>query len=227
VFKTKVNLGKVPGISMFTSSPRPKLDVSACSEISEYLLLREMHHRVANILTVLVYYLREEFEIFDDQKISESLARYEARIVAFGKLHRLLTVGTVGTLISVKTHIERLCEALSEAVLAPQGITCEVLVEDDSRPAEWCEGLSLIITELVMNAAKHAFNRRRDRLVRVEFFNRSGSSLCIVSDNGIGCTLSARGVGSQILDQIARKIGGRIVTNSTPNGTSVTLVCPI
>jgi len=138
----------------------------------------------------------------------------------------VLTVGWIGARISVQNHVEHLCEALSKAVLTPQGIRCEVIVEDGHRSAEWCEGLSLIIAELVMNAAKHAFGRRRDRLVRVEFINRVDSSLCIVSDNGIGSTSSARGAGSQIVRQIAQKIGGRIVTNSTRRGTSVTFVCP-
>ena len=219
-------MDEVAGISMFKSSSVPQLDVSARPEMDEYLLLRETHHRVANMLTVLVYYLREEFRRFDDQNISESLARYEARIVAFGELSRLLTVGRIGARISVQNHVEHLCEVLSKAVLTPQGIRCEVLVEDGNRSAEWCEGLSLIIAELVMNAAKHAFGRRRDRLVTVEFINRVDSSLCIVSDNGVGSTSSARGAGSQIVRQIAQKIGGRIVTNSTRRGTSVTFVCP-
>jgi len=52
-------------------------------------------------------------------------------------------------------------------------------------PVEQCELLGLVIAELLMNAAKHAFHGRNDGLVRVELFNRPDSWVCVGSDKAV------------------------------------------
>lgn len=95
----------------------------------EFLLLREMHHRLANTLTVLTSMLRREFALSASPGLRDSLARCEARIVAFGNLHKSLLVGAANDWISVQYYIGHLCGALSEALLKPLGIRCEVSVD--------------------------------------------------------------------------------------------------
>jgi two-component sensor histidine kinase len=143
----------------------PGQSVHAISE-DEYLLLREMHHRMANTLTLLTSLLWAEFSPVARPATRKSLNRCEARIVAFGKLHSLLTVGTTGGSVDARKYIEELCHALSEALLRPIGVRCEVFVNAGTMPRQTCERLALLIAELVTNAAKHAFAERDDGLVR-------------------------------------------------------------
>jgi two-component sensor histidine kinase len=121
------------------------------------LLLREMHHRLANSLTVLTSMLRREFALSASPELRDSLPRCEARIVAFSNWHRSLVVGTGNDWSSVRYYIEHLCVALSEALLKPLGIRCEVSVDAGELPGERCEGLGLVITELVTNSASMRF----------------------------------------------------------------------
>jgi two-component sensor histidine kinase len=204
----------------------PRLDSLMQRQTDEFLLLREMHHRFGNTLTVLASVLRSEFAQSASPQLQKSIARCEARIVALGNLHRSLMVGAASDWISVQCYVVHLCKALSEAVLKPLGVRCEVVADAGEFPSERCERLGLVITELVMNTAKHAFHERNDGLVRIELINRSNSLVCVVSDNGKGTDMAPPGVGSKILMQLVRSLGGCLVRKSGHNGTSVIVTCP-
>src|ERR1700761_2190790 len=96
------------------------------SETEQFLLLREMHHRLANSFSILVGMFRREFCSFPLAAVRGSIDRFEGRIVAFGNLHRFLTIGADTGWISAKPYIEQLCQALAEALLNPLGVRCEV-----------------------------------------------------------------------------------------------------
>lgn len=194
-------------------------------QTEEFLLLREMHHRVANTLMALTGVLQREFALSASSELLDSLARYEARIVALGNLHRSLVVGAASDWISVQYYIEHLGKALSEAILKPLGVRCEVIADGGEFQGERCERLGLVIAELVMNAAKHAFHDRDGGFVRVEFINGVGSWVCIVSDNGDGTEMASPGVGSKILKQLVRALGGSLARKSGRDGTSVIVAC--
>ena len=152
-------------VARFRSSVRREAD--------QFFLLREMHHRFANSFTVLNGMLRREFASSAQPELQETLGRCEARIVALGNLHRFLMIGGREEWISVQFYIERLCEALVEAVLKPLGVRCEASADDGIYPSEHCELFGLIVAELATNAAKHAFRGRDDSLLRVEFINNT------------------------------------------------------
>jgi two-component sensor histidine kinase len=198
---------------------------STLHKIDEFVLLREMHHRLANTLTVITSMLRDEFGEYDSSELRTSLARCEARIVAFGNLHRALIIGAAQEWILVQNYIQHLCEALSDALLRPLGIRFEVFADAVKLPSEQCELLGLVIAELVTNVAKHAFHGRSGGLVRVALFDRSDSWVCVVSDNGVGTAMASVGVGSRIFEQLVRALGGTVVRGSGLIGTSVIVAC--
>jgi two-component sensor histidine kinase len=203
--------------------PAPPTARLVLCQSDEFLLLREMNHRFANTLTMLVSMLRAESA--RTPALRASLSRCEARMVAFGNLHRSLVVGAANRRIPVHSYIERLCGALSDALLRPLGIRCEVFSDHGEFPCERCEQLGLVITELVTNAAKHGFRERNKGLVRVELLNKTNCWVCIVSDNGVGVSMPSVGVGTEILEQLIRALGGNLVRRSGRYGTSVTVSC--
>ena len=200
---------------------RPVSHEARGSEQDRFLLLREMHHRLANTLTVLAGVIRHEFAASLSPDVNNSLARCEARIVAFGKLNRALAIAEGDSAVSLHCYVERLCEALSEALLRPLGIRCEVFAGAGEMPAEICERLGLAISELVTNAAKHGFYGRNGGLVRVEIQKADASWVCVVADNGVGMQSAARGAGSKIVEQLVAAMGGTLVRKSGPDGTAV------
>jgi two-component sensor histidine kinase len=190
------------------------------------LVLRESHHRMKNTLTLLGASVRRDFSRPGTRDMSGAVDRFEQRIVAFGRLYQLLSDSDNLTAVSVEAFFENLCEALSEAVLEPAGIRCEAAIESGALPASQCHRLALMLTELVTNAAKHAFPNRNDALIRIEMANRDGAWLCTVADNGIGATGPLQGTGSRILEGLARSIDARLQGEAGQGGTRVTIVMP-
>ncbi|KJC38843.1 sensor histidine kinase [Bradyrhizobium sp. LTSP857] len=190
------------------------------------LVLRESHHRMKNTLTLLGASVRRDFTRAGTRDVSVAVDRFERRIVAFGRLYQLLSDDDDLTMVPVEAFFENLCEALSGAVLEPAGIRCEAAIESGTLPASQCHRLALMLTELVTNAAKHAFANRNGALIRVEMAHRDGAWLCTVADNGVGATGPLQGTGSRILEGLARSIHARLHGEAGQGGTRVTIVMP-
>ncbi|MBW7973755.1 sensor histidine kinase [Bradyrhizobium sp. BR 10289] len=191
------------------------------------LVLRESHHRMKNTLTLLGASVRRDFTRTGTRDVSLAVDRFERRIVAFGRLYQLLSDNDEPSLVSVDTFFENLCAAISEAVLEPAGIRCEAAIGSGTLPASQCHRLALMLTELVTNAAKHAFPDKSGALIRIDVANRDGAWVCTVADNGIGATAPLQGTGSRILEGLARSIHARLQGEAGQGGTRVTIVMPI
>ena len=191
------------------------------------LVLRESHHRMKNTLTLLGASVRRDFTRAGTRDMSVAVDRLERRIVAFGRLYQLLSDNDDLAMISVEAFFENLCGALSEAVLEPAGVRCEASIESGTLPAWQCHRLALMLTELVTNAAKHAFPNKKGGLIRIEVANHEGSWLCTVIDNGVGATGPLQGAGSRILEGLARSISAGMQGEAGLGGTRVTIAMPL
>jgi two-component sensor histidine kinase len=190
------------------------------------LVLRESHHRMNNTLTLLGASVRREFLRAGSMDVSVAVDRLERRLVAFGRLYQLLSDDAGRKTVAVGAFFENLCGALSDAILAPAGIRCEAAIESGVLPTAQCHRLALILTELVTNAAKHAFPNRNGGIIRIEIACQEGCWCCTVADNGTGATGPLQGTGGRILEGLARSIRARVLGEAGRGGTSVTIVMP-
>jgi len=190
------------------------------------LVLRESHHRMKNTLTLLGASVRRDFTRAGAKDVSVAVDRFERRLVAFGRLYQLLSDSDDVSPVDVEAFFENLCAALSEAVLEPAGIRCEAAIESGTLSASQCHRLALMLTELVTNAAKHAFPTRNGALIRIEVAHHDDAWFCTVADNGIGATGPLQGTGSRILEGLARSIHARLQGEAGQGGTRVTIVMP-
>lgn len=190
------------------------------------VILREAHHRMKNTLTLLAAWLRLDLQRAGPAEFPKSVDRFEDRILAFGRLHHLLSNGADGEQTAVGDYFEKLCGALSAAILEPSGLRCEAAIEDGLLSSEQCHRLGLIVTELVTNAAKHAFPNRRTGVIHVEARCRDGFWHCLVADNGVGAAGAMQGAGGRILNGLVRSMGAKTIVRSDRRGTAVTVVVP-
>jgi two-component sensor histidine kinase len=175
-------------------------------------VLTEAHHRMKNTLALLAALLRRDFTPAASADLRKAIDRFEARILAFAELYRLLEVGRGQGETSASDYFGCLCRALTIAVLEPLGLRCEITIEDGSMATRQCVPLGLIIVELVTDAAKHAFPSGNDGLVRIDLLCREGRWRCTVSDNGVGAVGPLRGSGARILEDLSRSIRARTIT---------------
>lgn len=219
-----LDVGSRPKSSVGQSHPIAHID----EEASDWeLVLRESHHRMKNTLTLLGASVRRELTRAGPGDVSIVVDRFERRLVAFGRLYQLLSDDAGRKTVPIAAFFESLCGALSDAILEPSGIRCEAAIESGSLPASQCHRLALILTELVTNAAKHAFPNRDGGMVRVVIACRGGSWWFTVEDNGIGATGPLQGTGGRILESLVRTIQARVHGETGRGGTRVTVMMPV
>jgi chemotaxis protein methyltransferase CheR len=87
----------------------------------------------------------------------------------------------------------------------------------------------LIVTELILNALKHAFTDDRiDREIAVGFAIAGTNWRLSVVDNGIGAPVGVfaqakSGLGTSIVNALAQQLEARVDVVSGPQGTSVSV----
>jgi two-component sensor histidine kinase len=111
------------------------------------------------------------------------------------------------TSIDAATYLRQLCLAISRSKLDFKGIEL-VLVE---RPlminSERCWRLGMIVSELITNAARHAFHDCGGAIV-VELARSLVE--CRVTDNGTAKANISRGQGLEIVEALAKGLSGKI-----------------
>jgi two-component sensor histidine kinase len=186
-------------------------------------ILQDVHHRVANSLTVLSAVLRHEFAGLRDDRLEASLRRCDEYIAAIAELNRLLSGGWDDTETSVETHFQALCALLTVSALEPRGVQCEAFIGTGVLRSDKCGYLALIVSELVTNAAKHAFAGRDGGHIRIQVLQCHGVWYCQVSDNGKGIQSPMRGTGSRIIEGLLAALDGHMELHTGPRGTTVTI----
>src|SRR6202051_2107700 len=195
--------------------------------VDEFLRI-DTHQRVMNTFSILCAILERELNTCDPRN-RVALDRSVRIISAHGALHRFLALETPRSPVALGEYITKLSRCLSEAVLEPMDVTCEAIADEGFMPAVQAERLGLVLCELLINAAKHGFPHKRTGLVRIELARQDHGWCCTVTDNGGGFrdALPAAGLGTQILEGLVRRLNGRMIVQSTAEGTTVTLLFPL
>jgi two-component sensor histidine kinase len=83
----------------------------------------------------------------------------------------------------------------------------------------------MILSELITNAACHAFDEGPGR-IWVEATYHDSEVTCRVEDSGTGREVGPRGRGLEIIDTLVQELHGRMVQHFGANGSVATLVFP-
>jgi two-component sensor histidine kinase len=108
-------------------------------------------------------------------------------------------------------------------------ISLQALVNGGTAVSAKAVSLGLIVTELVINALKHAFPKDRpDGQVVVSYQIDGSDWKLVVSDNGIGkpdvvATPAKGGLGTTLVKALAQQLDARVDFVSGPGGTIVSV----
>jgi two-component sensor histidine kinase len=104
-----------------------------------------------------------------------------------------------------------------------------VIGEGGTATSRQAESLGLIVTELVMNALKHAFPEdKRDGQIVVAYETLGTDWKLSVSDNGIGrpdgvFAQSKTGLGTGIVKALSSELDAKVENLAGPGGTTVSV----
>ena len=188
-----------------------------------WLYIDEITHRTLNDYTAMLSMLRRASAGMSDAAgvavLDAVSARLRAAATAYGALRPL-----GGALVrNLDDDLECLCASLTSSILADRSIRLTLAAEPVALSAQRSWQISLIVSELVMNAAKHAFDAGAI-VVNVRVIGQTIQ--CAVIDNGKGSPGYMPGRGSGIVDALAAGLGGQIIRQFSNTGSTVVLCVP-
>lgn len=192
------------------------------------MLLQELQHRVANSLQIIASVLMQTARRVQSDETRTHLHDAHHRVMSVAALQRQLAVSTMDD-VQLHSYFTDLCESLGASMIRDHNqISLAVDVDDSVITADVSVSLGLIVTELVINALKHAFPDERNGEIVVGYHSKGLDWTLTVGDNGAGIPEIAKdakpGLGTSIVTALARQLQARVsVANAAP-GTVVSVV---
>lgn len=192
----------------------------------------ELQHRVANSLQIIASIILMRTKTVDSDDARHHLKDAHHRIVSMAALQQhLFSTGRSG-LVELRPYLAKLCDALSQSMIGDEQ-HISLGVSDGADEAKTthrnAESMGLIVTELVMNSLKHAFNdTTKDGHILVSYDVSGANWKLTVADNGVGrpdgyFAQPKTGLGTGIVKALAKQMDAQVVTLSSAKGTTVTL----
>jgi two-component sensor histidine kinase len=152
------------------------------------------------------------------------------RVMAVAAVQQHLHASESFDQIEIGPYLTRLCESLAASMIGDsRPITLQVLVNGGTAASAKAVSLGLIVTELVINALKHAFPKdRSDGQVIVSYQIDGPDWKLVVSDNGAGkpdsiATPTRSGLGTTLVKALAQDLDAKVEVASGP-GPSVPMM---
>ena len=194
------------------------------------LLLREMQHRVGNSLQTIASILLLNAREASSEEVRAHLLDAHRRIMSVAAVQRQVDSARPGEEIEVGPYLSRLCENLAESLVdGPDPVAVEVRADSGLVASPQAVSIGLIVTELAINALKHAFPAGTAGGRVVVSYERAGTDwLLTVSDNGVGMVTGAPadplpGQGAGIVEALARQLRARVERSAGPGGAGTSV----
>jgi two-component sensor histidine kinase/CheY-like chemotaxis protein len=211
---------------------RADLEMRRAKERAEALLV-EVNHRVANSLALVTSLLRLQASASDSEELKAILGETCGRIAAIVNVHRSLYHDEEVHEVRLDRYLQSLVGDLSKTL--PDHIAVRTEAAPVEAAADRAVALGIIVTELVVNAAKYAYPEGVRGEVRVSLEPAGDDrARLLVADDGRGGDGAAAGddgvaeggtgLGRRIVRSMAQSLGTEVAIVSTGAGTTGEMV---
>ncbi|MCI4591472.1 ATP-binding protein [Sphingobium sp. BYY-5] len=192
------------------------------------ILLQEIQHRVANSLQIIASVLMQSARRVQSEETRGHLHDAHHRVMSIATLQQQLAASRLGD-VELRTYFTQLCQSLGASMIRDHDqLSLEVTADDSSVNADISVSLGLIVTELVINALKHAFPGDRSGKILVDYHSRGQDWKLSISDDGVGTPKSLAdakpGLGTSIVEALANQMDATVETQGGHPGTIVSIV---
>jgi len=193
----------------------------------QQVLLKEINHRVKSSLQLVAGMLR--LQAGDDPQVGRRLQEASSRIMAIGRAHDRLYRSPQVEKIELADYLSDICRDLND--ITPN---CDVCFEGSGPHmfnTDQAISLALVVTELVANAAKHAYPGNHGsiwvRLARDDELARIS-----VRDEGVGLPSDFEsdenvGFGMRVVKALAKQAHARLRIERRARGAEFVLEIPV
>lgn len=190
------------------------------------LLLSEMRHRIANSLQIIASILILKARAVQSDEGRMHLQDACDRVLTIANIQEQLREGIVD--LAVGPYLTGLAASLSASMIRDHR-PVTLTVDSDSAVVDphLAVSLGLVVTELVINALKHAFPADRAGKIVVRYRSDSTGWILSIEDDGIGMPVDRStahvGLGTSLVAALARQMNALIEVSDCHPGTRTTL----
>ncbi|MEQ9036619.1 MAG: sensor histidine kinase [Gracilimonas sp.] len=199
-------------------------EIKASLEQKE-VLLREIHHRVKNSLTIVSGLIELQEGSTESQEAKDVLQNSQARIQSVALIHEKLYKTESLSEIQLNNYINDLVQAIHGTFSDyKEAVDLNFELEEVFLETDRVIPCGLLINELVVNAFKHAFSKNKKGRLDVILKKEAGEIILTVSDNGPGLPKdfdpkTDESLGSMLIDSFASQLDASMkVSNKTSGG---------
>lgn len=189
------------------------------------ILLQELQHRVANSLQIIASVLLQSAKRVQSEETRLHLRDAHHRVMSVAAVQKQLAVSRLGD-VALRPYLTELCESIGASMIRDEDqIALNVTADDSITSADISVSLGLIVTELVINALKHAFPGHRSGKISVGYTSDDASWTLSVDDNGVGMPADPKdatpGLGTGVVEALARQLDAVVRITDAEPGTRV------
>lgn len=191
------------------------------------VLLQEVQHRVANSLQIIASVLMQSARRVQSEEARGHLRDAHHRVMSIAALQQQLSTSLEGK-VELRAYFTQLSRSLGASMIAdPDWLSIKVTVDDSVVDGNVSVSLGLIVTELVINALKHAFPDERKGIIVIDYRSSGNDWTLSIADNGIGMPIGndapKAGLGTGIVQALVKNLNGEIELSDAGPGAVVTI----
>lgn len=191
------------------------------------ILLQEIQHRVANSLQIIASVLMQSARQVQSEETRGHLQNAHFRVISIAAVQKHLAAADTGQ-VELRNYFTQLCESLGASMIAdPDRLSIIVSADDSAVEAASSVSLGLIVTELVINALKHAFPDQAKGRIAIDYRSSGKNWVLSVSDDGIGLQTGTDapkpGLGSRIVEALTRNLDATLTVSDAHPGAVITI----
>jgi two-component sensor histidine kinase len=192
------------------------------------ILLQELQHRVANSLQIVASVLMQSARKLPDQEARDHIYEAHQRVMSVAAVQKHLAATRLGD-VQMRPYLTDLCRSIGASMIRDHDrLTLDVRVDDSVASAKASVSMGLIVTELVINALKHAFPEHRRGKILVGYSSHGEDWTLSVGDDGVGfpgeASKAVSGLGTSLVEALARQLDAHVHIKAGHPGTAVSVV---
>jgi two-component sensor histidine kinase len=193
-------------------------------------LLEELQHRISNSLQIIASIILMKARSVQSEESRFHLEDAHKRVLSIAAVQKQLHASAATGAIEIAPYLSKLCGSLAHSMIGDtRPISLTVIAEGGRATSRQAESLGLIVTELVMNALKHAFPDDKAKGQITVAYDMIGTNWKLsISDTGIGkpddgFAHGKSGLGTGIVKALAHQLDAQVETLAGPGGTTVSI----
>jgi len=177
--------------------------------------LKEIHHRIKNHLNMISSFLSIKAMEVTDMECAQAMEEVRARVNTVAEIHGQLYRSDDIENIDCREYIQGLMGSFDTSIITSEKVHIETDIEQHFCPSDRVMLLGLMVSELVSNSLKYAFEPGQDGVIRVRLHHVDGDLELIVSDNGRGLPESVHPespvtFGLGLVQALSRQMGAKL-----------------